>query len=154
MTHSIPRGGVRHPSSIRIHYLYEMIGGIAPVGLIRSWIQIEGSPLMAASLNQQTMWLYRQFQRVDDDPDEDAGIRRHLGIHYKAGARPGVITSIRKLTAKERSARQTITWETDYEARVEDTESEKNIKSNNFRVQKAEKEIALIEKKVFLDKDH
>ena len=146
----------RQPLFNQIQYLYEMIGG-SRTGRSNQKLdpdrRVSRAEFMAASLNQQTMWLYRQFQRVDDDPDEDAGIRRHLGKYYKIGARPGAITSIRKLSKGK------VTQQTHYlgkrimkhESKIQ--RAEKNIKSNNFRVQKAEKEIALIKKKVFLDKD-
>ena len=146
----------RQPLFNQIQYLYEMVGG-SLLGRSNQKLdperRVSRAEFMAASLNQQTMWLYRQLQRMDDDADGETGHRRHLGIHYKAGARPGVITSLRKLSKGR------VTQQTHYlgkRAMKHETKiqrAEKNIKSNNFRIQKIEKNVALIKKKLFLDKD-
>ncbi|ESU40868.1 Ankyrin repeat protein [Giardia duodenalis] len=93
----------------QVQYLYEMVGGslsgrcnqkLSPDG------RVSRADFMAASLNQQTMWLYRQLQGFDEDGDEDSGLRKHLGKYYSIGASEFAIRDIRKLS-KGRLSHQT-----------------------------------------------
>lgn len=79
----------KQPLFQQIQYLYEMVGGslagrnnqkLSPYG------RVSRADFMAATVNQQTMWLYRQLQGQDEDGDEDNGLRKHIGGNYKIGA--------------------------------------------------------------------
>ena len=78
----------KQPLFQQIQYLYEMVGGslagrnnqkLSPYG------RVSRADFMAATVNQQTMWLYRQLQGQDEDGDEDNGLRKHIGGNYKIG---------------------------------------------------------------------
>ena len=140
----------------QVQYLYEMVGGslsgrsnqkLSPDG------RVSRADFMAASLNQQTMWLYRQLQGFDEDGNEDNGLRKHLGKHYKIGAGPMAIKSLKNLSKGR------ITHQTRFlgkrmikqEKRMQS--SERKYKLLEARVKRAEGNIALIKKKTFTTKD-
>lgn len=140
----------------QVQYLYEMVGGslsgrnnqkLSPDG------RVSRADFMAASLNQQTMWLYRQLQGFDEDGDEDNGLRKHLGKHYGIGAGPMAIKSLKNLSKGR------ITHQTRFlgkrmikqEKRMQS--SERKYKLLEARVKRAEGNIALIKKKTFTTKD-
>lgn len=140
----------------QVQYLYEMVGGslsgrsnqkLSPDG------RVSRADFMAASLNQQTMWLYRQLQGFDEDGNEDNGLRKHLGKYYKIGAGPMAIKSLKNLSKGR------ITHQTRFlgkrmikqEKRMQS--SERKYKLLEARVKRAEGNIALIKKKTFTTKD-
>ena len=140
----------------QIQYLYEMVGGsltgrsnqkLSPDG------RVSRADFMAASLNQQTMWLYRQLQGFDEDGNEDNGLRKHLGKYYKIGAGPMAIKSLKNLSKGR------ITHQTRFlgkrmikqEKRMQS--SERKYKLLEARIKRAEGNIALIKKKTFTTKD-
>ncbi|EES99721.1 Spindle pole protein, putative [Giardia duodenalis ATCC 50581] len=140
----------------QVQYLYEMVGGslsgrcnqkLSPDG------RVSRADFMAASLNQQTMWLYRQLQGFDEDGDEDSGLRKHLGKYYSIGASEFAIRDIRKLS-KGRLSHQTRYLGKrvlKHEKRLQS--SDRRYKLLEARVKRAEGNIALIKKKTFSDKD-
>ena len=140
----------------QVQYLYEMVGGslsgrsnqkLSPDG------RVSRADFMAASLNQQTMWLYRQLQGFDEDGNEDNGLRKHLGKYYKIGAGPMAIKSLKNLSKGR------ITHQTRFlgkrmikqEKRMQS--SERKYKLLEARIKRAEGNIALIKKKTFTTKD-
>lgn len=146
----------RQPLFQQVQYLYEMLGG-SMAGRCNQKLapdeRVSRADFMAASLNQQTMWLYRQLQRMDEDGGEDSGHRKHLGKYYKIGGLATAITSLKKLS------RGRVTHQTRYlgkRAMKHETKiqrAEKNIKGMQKRMRKAEASIAAIKKKVFVSKD-
>lgn len=140
----------------QVQYLYEMVGGslsgrcnqkLSPDG------RVSRADFMAASLNQQTMWLYRQLQGFDEDGDEDSGLRKHLGKYYSIGASEFAIRDIRKLS-KGRLSHQTRYLGKrvmKHEKRLQS--SDRRYKLLEARVKRAEGNIALIKRKTFSDKD-
>ena len=140
----------------QVQYLYEMVGGslsgrsnqkLSPDG------RVSRADFMAASLNQQTMWLYRQLQGFDEDGDEDNGLRKHLGKYYKVNAGSMAIKNLKSLS-KGRISHQTRFLGKrlmKQEKRVQS--SERKYKLLEARVKRAEGNIALIKKKTFTSKD-
>ena len=140
----------------QVQYLYEMVGGslsgrsnqkLSPDG------RVSRADFMAASLNQQTMWLYRQLQGFDEDGNEDNGLRKHLGKYYRIGAGTTAIKNLKSLS-KGRISHQTRYLGKrmmKHEKRMQS--SERKYKLLEARIKRAEGNIALIKRKTFTDKD-
>lgn len=146
----------RQPLFQQVQYLYEMLGG-SMVGRCNQKLapdeRVSRADFMAATLNQQTMWLYRQIQRMDEDGADDRGFRKHLGKHYKIGGLAGAITNLRKLS-KGRVTQQTHFLgkrAMKHETKIQRCEN--NVIDLKRRLWKTEEQIKLIRKKLFVDKD-
>ena len=140
----------------QVQYLYEMVGGslsgrsnqkLSPDG------RVSRADFMAASLNQQTMWLYRQLQGFDEDGNEDNGLRKHLGKYYSIGAGSMAIKSLKKLSKGRISHQTRYLGKRMMKHEKRQQASERKYKLLEARVKRAEGNIALIKKKTFTDKD-
>lgn len=140
----------------QVQYLYEMVGGslsgrsnqkLSPDG------RVSRADFMAASLNQQTMWLYRQLQGFDEDGNEDNGLRKHLGKYYSIGAGSMAIKSLKKLSKGRISHQTRYLGKRMIKHEKRQQASERKYKLLEARVKRAEGNIALIKRKTFTDKD-
>ena len=140
----------------QVQYLYEMVGGslsgrsnqkLSPDG------RVSRADFMAASLNQQTMWLYRQLQGFDEDGNEDNGLRKHLGKYYRIGAGPMAIKSLKNLSKGRISHQTRFLGKRMIKQEKRMQSSERKYKLLEARIKRAEGNIALIKKKTFTTKD-
>ena len=140
----------------QVQYLYEMVGGslsgrsnqkLSPDG------RVSRADFMAASLNQQTMWLYRQLQGFDEDGNEDNGLRKHLGKYYRIGAGTTAIKNLKSLSKGRISHQTRYLGKRMMKHEKRQQASERKYKLLEARVKRAEGNIALIKRKTFTDKD-
>lgn len=140
----------------QIQYLYEMVGGslagrcnqkLSPHG------RVSRADFMAATLNQQTMWLYRQLQGFDEDGDEDNGLRKHLGKYYKVGGSSLAIKSLKKLSKGRISHQTRFLGKHAMKVDSKINRLEKQRKTLEARIKRAEGQIDLIKKKTFTKED-
>lgn len=140
----------------QIQYIYQMVGGslagrsnqkLSPDG------RVSRADFMAASLNQQTMWLYRQLQGFDEDGDEDNGLRKHLGKYYKIGGNVTAIKSLKKLSKGRISHQTRYLAKHAMKADSKINRLEKQRKTLEARIKRAEGQIDLIKKKTFTKED-
>lgn len=157
VTNAITQDDFRsQPLFQQIQYLYEMVGGslagrsnqkLSPDG------RVSRADFMAATLNQQTMWLYRQLQGYDEDGDEDNGLRKHLGKYYKIGGNALAIKSLKKLSQGRLSHQTRYLGKRaiKHEAKIQRLEKQRKVLE--ARIKRAEGQIELIKRKTFSKAD-
>ena len=140
----------------QIQYIYQMVGGslagrsnqkLSPDG------RVSRADFMAASLNQQTMWLYRQLQGFDEDGDEDNGLRKHLGKYYKISGNATAIKSLKKLPKGRISHQTRFLGKHAMKVDSKINRLEKQRKLLEERIKRAEGQIDLIKRKTFTKAD-
>ncbi|EFO61615.1 Hypothetical protein GLP15_4357 [Giardia lamblia P15] len=140
----------------QIQYIYQMVGG-SLAGRCNQKLSPDGrvsrADFMAASLNQQTMWLYRQLQGFDEDGDEDNGLRKHLGKYYKIGGNVTAIKSLKKLPKGRISHQTRFLGKHAMKVDSKINRLEKQRKTLEARIKRAEGQIDLIKKKTFTKED-
>lgn len=140
----------------QIQYIYQMVGG-SLTGRCNQKLSPDGrvsrADFMAASLNQQTMWLYRQLQGFDEDGNEDNGLRKHLGKYYKIGGNVTAIKSLKKLSKGRISHQTRFLGKHAMKVDSKINRLEKQRKTLEARIKRAEGQIDLIKKKTFAKED-
>ena len=134
----------------RCDTLFEMVGG-SKCGRLNRKLPMTGivtrSEFMEASLNQQTLWLYRKLMRDDNDNDDDGAtslFRKHLGKYYRTQRRARPITSLRTLR------RGRVTDQTRFLARYA-MKLDKRINRNYKLGKRAQTEVKRIKRKMTYD---